>query len=197
MDNKLKIIQYLNDNKEGIHIRELSRKVKTGIPNIKRYLDIFEKEKILSKQNKGKLVNYTLNYNEKTFCYLKQIHSYNFLNLPIKIQLGLSDFLDELKNKPLIFLVFGSYAKHNYTKNSDLDIFLVYQNIKGLDEINIVAKNISGLINVKLNVIYVNYSNFKNQFLDKNDHFSNEIRNQIIILIGVEYFYQLLGEFRK
>ena len=43
MGTKLKIISELEKNHKGIHLRELSRLVNSGLPNVKRFLEIFKK----------------------------------------------------------------------------------------------------------------------------------------------------------
>lgn len=197
MENKFKIIKILDENRQGLHIRELSRQIKTGLPNIKRYLDMLEKEKIIRKEKKANMINIILTYNSETFAYLKYIHSSSFLELPKNIQIASNDFLAELKEKPLISLIFGSYAKKNYTKNSDLDIFLVFQELKNTKDIEETSKRIGMRTNIKINPIYISYSKFKKDFLDKNNNFSNEIRNNVIILNGIEYYYELIKEFIK
>ena len=197
MDNKLKIIKLLEENKQGLHIRELSRLASTGLPNIKRYLDILEKEKTVTKEKKGNLINITLRYAPKTITYLKQIHYEIFSELPSKIQIAITDFLKELIQKPLIVLVFGSYAKANFNKDSDIDILLVYQELKNEKAIENIAKAISDKTNTKLSPIYLDYESFKKNFLDKNHNFSNELRNGVIVLNGIEYYYELIEEFEK
>jgi len=197
MENKLKIIKTLDENRKGLHIRELSRKINTGLPNIKRYLDIFEKKRIIKKEKKANLINITLTYNLEAFPDLKQIHLSSFLKLPKNIQIASNDFLTELEEKPLISLIFGSYAKGNYTKTSDLDLLLVFQKLRNEKQIEETAKRIGMRTNVKINPIYISYSQFKRDFLNKNHNFSNEIRNKIIIINGIEYYYELLKEFIK
>jgi predicted nucleotidyltransferase/DNA-binding transcriptional ArsR family regulator len=197
MENKLKIIKLLEENRQGLHIREISRQIKTGLPNIKRYLDILEKEKIIRKEKKANLVNITLTYKSEIFPDLKQINSNSFLDLPKNIRIASNDFLMELEEKPLISLIFGSYAKGNYNKNSDLDIFLVFQELKNEKRIEETAKRIGMRTNVKINPIYISYPKFKKDFLDKNHNFSNEIRNKVILLNGIEYYYELIREFIK
>jgi len=197
MENKLKIIKILDENRAGLHMRKISRQIKTGLPNIKRYLDILEKEKIIRKEKKANLINITLTYKLEIFPDLKQINSNSFLELPKNIQLASNDFLMELEEKSLISLIFGSYAKGNYNKNSDLDIFLVFQELKNEKQIEETAKRIGMRTNVKINPIYVKYSEFKKNFLDKNHNFSNEIRERVIILNGIEYYYELIREFIK
>lgn len=195
MDNKLKIIKVLDENREGVHIRKISRLVKTGLPNIVRYIDILEKEKIIKKQKKANLVSITLLYNGYSSSYLKQINSCKFTELPKNVQFAAQDFLGSLEQKPLIALIFGSYAKDSFTKKSDLDIFLVFQNINNEKQIEEAAKRISMRSNIQINPIYTDYFSFKNNFLDKNHHFSNEIKNKVIILNGIEYYYELIEEF--
>jgi predicted nucleotidyltransferase len=197
MENKLKIIKILDEDRQGLHIREISRQIKTGLPNIKRYLNILEKEKIIRKEKKANLINITLTYKSEIFPNLKQIHSNSFLDLPRNIQMASNDFLMELEEKPLISLIFGSYAKGNYNKNSDLDIFLVFQELKNEKRIEETAKRIGMRTNVKINPVYISYPKFKKDFLDKNHNFSNEIRNKVILLNGIEYYYELIREFIK
>lgn len=197
MENKLRIIKLLDENRAGLHIREISRQIKTGLPNIKRYLDILEKEKIIRKEKKANLINITLTYKSEIFPDLKRIHSNSFLDLPKNIQTASNDFLMELEEKPLISLIFGSYAKGNYNKNSDLDIFLVFQELKNEKRIEETAKRIGMRTNVKINPVYISYPKFKKDFLDKNHNFSNEIRNKVILLNGIEYYYELIREFIK
>ena len=197
MENKLKIIKILDENRTGKHIREISRLVGTGLPNVKRYLDMLEKENIIKKQKKANLINVILLYNNLSFSYLKQINSYKFTELPRNVQLVVQDFLSSLKQKPLIALIFGSYAKGNYTKNSDLDIFLVFQDVNNEKQIEEEAKRISMRSNIKINPVYIDYITFKKTFLDKNDSFSSEIKNRTIVLNGVEYYYELIGEFLR
>jgi len=197
MNNKLKIIKTLDENRQGLHIRELSRQIKTGLPNIKRYLDILEKEKIIKKERKANMINIVLTYKPETSADLRQIHSSSFLELPKNIQIASNDFLAELEKKPLIALIFGSYSKRDYNKNSDLDIFLVFQEVKNTKNIEETAKRIGMRTNIKINPIYINYSQFKKDFLDKNNNFSNEIRKKVIIINGIEYYYELIREFIK
>ena len=197
MKNKQKIIKILDENRKGKHIRELSRLIGTGLPNVKRYLDILEKEKIVKREKIGNIINSSLLYNNLLVPYLKQINTYKFIELPKNVQLAIQDFLDSLEQKPLISLIFGSYAKGSYTKNSDLDIFLVFQNVNNEKNIEETTKRISMRSNININPIYIEYLTFKSNFMDKNHSFSNEIRNNVIIINGVEYYYELIREFIK
>ena len=195
MDTKLKIIAELEKNQRGIHLRELSRLVKTGLPNVKRFVDILEKEKVIKKQKEANLLKVYLRESQKTIAYLKQLNTEKFLSLPIVIKNSINDFISELEVKPLITLIFGSYAKRNYTKESDIDILLVFQKVENTESIENTAKRISMKTNTKINPVYLNYTNFEKNFLNKEHDFSREIRQDIIILLGVEFYYKLLWRF--
>lgn len=188
------MIKLLEENKK-MHLRGISRALKTGLPNVVRYAGILEKEGVVEKNKEANLVKLGLKKGLRTTAYLKQINTEKFFALPKKIQTAVNDFTGELEIKPLIVLIFGSYAKKTYNDNSDIDILLVYQKVEDEKTIENTAKRISLRTNTKINPIYLDYSNFKRNFLDKKHDFSKEIRDNVIILNGAEAYYSLLWEF--
>jgi len=195
METKLKLIEIIEENKTGIHLRKLSRILKTGLPNVVRYIKNLEKENVVKKEKEANLVKVFLKKGQKTIAYLKQVNTKKFLSLPKITQIAILEFLDELKIKPLIAIIFGSYAKGNYTSESDIDILLVFQKVEDIKQIENTAKRISMKTNQKINPVYVNYKSFETNFLNKEHDFSKEIRDKIIIVIGVEAYYPLLWMF--
>lgn len=197
MGTKLKIIAELEKRHEGVHLREISRLVKTGLPNAKRFIDILEKEKVIRKKKEANLLKIYLKESQKTIAYLKQTNNEKLDLLPVKVQNAIIEFLDELEIKPLLAIIFGSYAKGNYTKDSDIDILLIFQKVESGKEIENTARRISMRTNTKISPVYVDYNNFEKNFLNKEHDFSREIRQDAIIIIGVEYYYKLLWRFLK
>ena len=197
METKLKIIAEIEKKPNGVHLREISRLVNSGLPNVKRFLGILEEEKVVKREKEANLVKFKLRESEKTSAYLKQVHTEKFILLPSKIKIAVQDFLNEMEIKPLIALIFGSYAKGNYNKESDVDVLLVFQKVENEKDFESLAKRISMRTNTKINPIYVNYKNFEKNFLDKNHDFSREIRQDVVIILGVEIYYHLLWRFLK
>ncbi len=195
METKIRIIDMLDKNKKGVHIRELARLVKTSYNNTVRNIRILEKENTIKKEKDANLIKIKLKNNPLTIAYLKQAHTENFLKLPKKVSGSISEFLNELEEKPLIALIFGSFAKGNYTDNSDIDILLVFQKIRGQENIENTARRISMRTNTKLSPIYVDYESFEKNFSNKDHDFSNEIRQNVIILEGTEHYYRLSWRF--
>ena len=197
METKLKIIGTLDENKKGVHIRELARLVKTSYNNIVRNINILEKENVIKKEKDANLIKIRLKNHPLTTAYLKQVHTEKFLALPKKISNAINEFLNELEEKPLIALIFGSYAKGNYTKDSDIDILLIFQELTNQKDIENTAKRISLRTNTKISPVYVKYKEFEKNFLNKEHEFSNEIRNNIIIITGIEQYYTLSWRFQE
>ncbi|MBI2673073.1 nucleotidyltransferase domain-containing protein [Candidatus Woesearchaeota archaeon] len=197
METKLRIINALDKNKKGVHIRELARLVKTSYNNTVRNIKILEQENVIKKEKDANLIKIKLKNYPLTIAYLKQAHTENFLALPKKISNTITEFLNELEEKPLIALIFGSYAKGNFTNNSDIDILLVFQEIKEPKDIENTAKRISMRTNTKISPVYVNYNEFEKNLLNKEHEFSNEIRNNIIIITGIEPYYALSWRFQE
>src|SRR3989344_5308321 len=197
METKLRIIKEIERRHNGIHLRELSRILNSGLPNVKRFLEILEKEKVVKKEREANLVKFKLKESEKTAAYLRQVHTERFLVLPSKVKIAITDFLNELEIRSLIALIFGSYAKGNYTKESDIDVLLVFQKLENVKNIENTAKKISMRTNTKISPVYLDYKNFEKNFLDKEHDFSREIRQDAIVIIGVENYYKLLWMFLK
>ena len=195
MQTRLRLIGLLEEHKEGIHLRELSRLLKTGLPNVTRYAKLLEKENVIRRQKEANLVKLRLRKGPKTLAYLKQVNTERFLALPKKIQVAVTDFLDELEFRPLIALIFGSYAKKTYTEDSDIDVLLVFQELKHEDRIETAAKRISMRTNTRISPVYLDYLSFEKNMLNKEHDFSGEIRQKVIVLLGIELHYSLLWRF--
>lgn len=195
METKIRIVDALDRNKSGVHIRELARIVKTSYNNTVRNLKILEKKNIIKKEKEANLIKIKLKDSPLTIAYLKQAHTENFLKLPKRVSGSINEFLNELHEKPLIALIFGSFAKGNYTDNSDIDILLVFQKISNRTNIENTAKRVSMRTNTKISPVYVDYENFEKNFLNKSHEYSNEIRQNVILLAGIEHYYRLSWRF--
>ena len=135
METKFKIIKELKETPKGVHLRGLSRIINSGLPNVKRFLKILEEEKVVRKEKDANLIKFKLKESQKTLAYLKQINTGEFLRLPVKIQNSIIEFLGELENKPLLVLIFGSYAKGTQSAKSDLDLLIIVRDKKDIKNI--------------------------------------------------------------
>jgi predicted nucleotidyltransferase len=181
---------YLNP---GIHKRELSKQLKLGMPSIDYGLKKISK--LIKQEKSGNQINYFLDYsNEELTPSLNAVEHSRSKKLPAKIRLAVNDFLRELPEKPIIAVIFGSFASGDYTKSSDIDILLVFQKIEDPKKIENTAKKISMKTNTQLNSVYLNYQEFKESFHNSTKEFFKKLKKDKIILIGIEWWRQLVYE---
>lgn len=189
---ELKILEqvYL---KPGTHKRELSKQLKLGMPSIDYALKKIEG--LLKKEKSGNQIKYFLNYSKEALTPMLYLVEYLRLSrLDSKIRLSIADFLKELKEKPLITIIFGSYAKDDYTKDSDIDILLIFQKIEKEKQIEETANKISMRTDVIINPVYLDYHSFKESFHDSTKEFFKNLKKDKIILTGIEWWRQLENE---
>ena len=177
----------------GIHKRELSKRLKLGMPSIDYALEKISK--LVKKQKSGNQIKHFLDYsNEGLSPTLSIIEFLRIEELPAKIRLSIRDFLKELEDKPLLAIIFGSYANASYTKDSDIDILLVFQKIEDTKRIENRAKKVSMKTNTQLNPVYLDYNSFKESFHNPTKEFFKKLKKDKIIIVGVEWWRQLQDE---
>jgi len=189
---ELKIIEqvYL---KPSIHKRELSKQLGLGMPSIDYSLRKIDN--LLKKQKSGNQIKYFLDYSKEALSPMLCAVEFSRLEkLPAKIKLSIRDFVKELKEKPIFIIIFGSYAKGDYTKDSDIDVLLVFQRVEDARNIENTAKRISMRTNTKINPIYLDYDSFRESFHNPRKEFFKNLKENKIILIGIEYWRQLKNE---
>jgi predicted nucleotidyltransferase len=181
---------YLNP---GIHKRELSKQLKLGMPSIDYGLKKISK--LIKQKKAGNQINYFLDYSKEGLSSaLSTVESGRFEKLPAKIRLSVRDFLNDLEDKPQIVVIFGSFASGTYTKNSDIDILLVFQKIEDSKKIENTAKKIGMKTNTELNPVYLDYNEFKESFHNQTKEFFKKLKKDKMILIGIEWWRQLIDE---
>ncbi len=191
-NTEIKIIEqiYL---KPGIHKRELAKQVKVGMPSIDYALKKIEN--VLISRKSGNQIKYFLDYSKRELApMLNNAEFFRFEKLPSKVKMAVRDFLDELEIKPLIAIIFGSYAKGNYTEESDIDLLLVFQKVEEEKKIENTAKRISLGTNTKISPVYLDYKDFRDSFHNSTKSFFKNVEENKIILIGAEYWRQLENE---
>lgn len=179
--------------KPGIHKRGLSKQLKLSMPSIDYALEKINK--LLKKQRSGNQINYFLDYTREALTpALYTIENLRLEKLPGKIKRAIKDFLKELKEKPLLAIIFGSYARNDYTKNSDIDILLVFQKIDDTAGIENTAKRISMRTNAQINPVYLDYKTFRDSFHDSTREFFKNLKKDKILIAGIEWWRQLNDE---
>ncbi len=106
-----KVMEVIFENpEESLNIRRISKYANVPRSTVHRYLRTLQKSNIIDKNNKLIINNYTK--------FLKSTHIIQKL-----FTSGLLDYLEE-KLLPSAIILFGSARKGEYTKESDIDIFI-------------------------------------------------------------------------
>jgi predicted nucleotidyltransferase len=181
---------YLNP---GIHLREIARRTNLGIPAVKHHLDRFLREKIITKRVEGRNLKFFIDFRERRIIpRLYEIETLRLQKLPSPVGNATADVLSVLESKPLITIVFGSYAKGDYTKKSDLDTLFVFNQVDKETEAKV--KLVNSRYPIRIQPVYLSWKEFRQKFFDAKDAFMRELRDNHIIVNGVEYWVMLENE---
>lgn len=177
----------------GIHKRELSKQLRLGMPSIDYSLRKIGK--LLKRQESGNQIRYFLDYsNEALAPALCSIEYIRLKRLPAKVRLAVRDFFRELEEKPIMAMIFGSYARGDYARESDIDIMLVFQKAADGKQIENISKRISMRTNTLITPVYLDYASFRESFHNSTKEFFKNLKTHKIVLIGIEWWRQLIDE---
>src|SRR3989344_6461819 len=192
MNTELEILRliYLN---EGIHVREISRQLKIGMPSVKYALDKLISKKLVLYKREARNLKFYLNFkNNLLISYLYQIEYDRIYKLPKLVQDSLFDLIKILEKKPVLVIVFGSYANGSYSNESDLDLLFVFNETD--EEVEKKSEIIGNRYNLNIQPIYLNFNEFNKNFFNEKDKFMGQIKKNKIIMIGIELWVMMENE---
>ena len=140
MDKFLEL--FIREPEREFHVREIAKLLKKSPTTISKYLKDYEFRKILTSSKKLNHLLFKANTESMRFKQLKLSYNLNTLN-----ESGLIDYLTEEFNHPKAIILFGSFAKAENNKNSDVDI-LVVSNLKKQVELGKFRKKIGNEIQI-------------------------------------------------
>lgn len=169
----LKITNYFFENPyDEFYLRELARKLKLSPYAAKKYLDLLVKEGIVKDEKKANLRYFKANMGNLFFRHLKVAFSINLI-----LKSGLVDFLKESLANVSSITLFGSVAKGEDDKKSDIDILVI-----GTHK-HINLNNFEGKIGKEINLHILSWSEWSKK-AKSNDPFYFEVISYGISLYG-------------
>lgn len=185
-----KIMRVFYKNKAlKIHLRGLARETNLNENSITRFLKQLETRDILQSEKEGNLKNYSIQKNEKTFIFFAMFDIKRFSELPSLRKNAINIFLDSLKEKPLITVLFGSTAKENFTKESDVDLLLIVNRKIQTKDAEDYADAQTG---IRINCFQVEYKNFSKELKLKEDFTIQSAINSGYPLTNYMLYYSLV-----
>lgn len=158
------------------HGRELSReeKIDYSQKTIQNKLNQLAKQKILESQKKGRIKEFQLNKNNimtlPALIMAEIAKFHDLISTNFEIHQIIKDIQKETKDPTLIY---GSFAKGNWTKKSDLDILIIGNKNKELEKIK-------DRYSREIQYMYMNQKEFKKGIEKKETYITEIIRNHII-----------------
>lgn len=143
-ETKIEILRTLSGSNRSFSAGELERETTKNIAGIYRALEGLKNQKIIKEiKTKGKTSYYRLNREKEIVNQIERIFEeeekhYRVKNIPKKVlnilfnlKVKLSNQLKELK----LIILFGSTARGDYTPESDLDLYIVVEDLnKGKED---------------------------------------------------------------
>lgn len=179
---------YLDDYKKSLHLREISRKTKIDVKAIQLQLKKLEKINVLSSIIRGRNKDYRLNLNNVTTKYYLVMAEIFVSIIYLKKNFMIKKIVGEIENKihdPLI--LFGSFAKGTYTKESDVDVFIISD--KKINTSSIIEA--TNMVGREISLKSANRQQFL-EGLRNNDPLIKEVVSNHIILKGADEFSDIM-----
>ena len=185
MDNeKLNILRLLIEQEEALSIRRISKLRKINYKSAYFAVKKLAKEGVVSLKKAGNttLCSFDKSFNDSVFAVEYQRRHELLKNKNFFVM------YHDLKkmNVPFVALLFGSYAKGTQTKHSDIDLLIITEEFKPIQQ------QIS-LLPLNIHATDVRYKDFIQMLKSKELTAVSEAIKRNIILIGIEEYYRLIN----
>ena len=179
---------YRNRNKE-LYFSEILRETKlTQNTTLKHLKNLQENNLVISTKKIGNTF-YKINSKNPQIYSIFSYFDYKKLNeLPVTRKRAITEFLEKIKMRPLIILIFGSTAKGTFGKESDIDLLLVY-NKKESEDTNLKS-DIEATTGTKIQSFIIDFDYFKEQLLRQEDKVITHAIKTGFVISGHDIFYK-------
>jgi len=207
----LKLAHNLFINKKGITIKDLAKNINTDYKNVHDSISVLFKEGIIKKEKIGNYNICRLNYsNEDIAEYLKE---YNFYikvkgfrkKYPTEYRIIIESYEQLQKDKHIdpsfICLIFGSYAKNEEKRGSDIDILFLTPGSLFNDK-DIVKNTLNKINTIYQKKFHISHQHTRNFVRDLKKMKKLSIATEIykeppIVFYGDDIFFRMMIEANK
>jgi len=155
---------YVNKN-SPLHLRQISRDIKIQESATFRQLNELEKKEILSAVKEANLKKFHINpkYIPEIF---PSFDEEKLEKLSLLRKKAIKTYLNNLTDKPIIMIVFGSTAKGTYKNDSDIDILEIFQVKTDTKKARMEAESMTG---IRIQTFQMTYKDFIKELKIKED----------------------------
>lgn len=183
------LISLLEIDSKQITISQLSKETNIDYKTVHDIVKRLEKENLIFLEKFGKAYNIILNKKNHYCLFEAEFKRRENLikNLDFKV---LYNKLNSL-NFPFISLIFGSNAKKEAVKGSDIDILVICEKNREND-----FESIFSLLPLDIHFTTLNFEEFRDMAMSKEFTVVSEAMKNNIILVGIEDYYRMLNNVR-
>lgn len=190
---EFKIIEFFAQNiSKNYTIKEIMKSIsKKSYAWTYNALKHLNKKDIINIEKKGNLKLCSLNLYNDTLKYLAlaELKKANAKKLPKK---NIEKLIESVPIDYFIFIVTGSYAKGQATKNSDLDIVVIIEDKINKNQILNTLKNQGELMIPEVHPYVFSKSEFVEMLLNHEENYGKILFKNHLILFGAENFYRII-----
>jgi len=185
----LEIMGLLFSEGKECYLREIARKTNNSTSSISRQLNLLKDNKMVIERKSGKELMYLLNTKNNAalkLCELVEVQRLEqFYKKNAEMKILLEDFLERVKDENLVnATIFGSVAKEEFTKESDIDILIVTNKKRDYAK---EIRRIHAEYGRDISIINLTKKELKEK---KPEPLIKEIIKNHWVLFGYEYFIQ-------
>ncbi len=111
---------FIEDSYRKFNVREVARLAKLSPSTASKHLNIAAKNGLLKREKSRNLILYSADQESQSFRDMKI-----YVNIKKIRASGLVEFIEKELNYPEAIVLFGSYAKGENKKDSDIDLFIL------------------------------------------------------------------------
>jgi predicted nucleotidyltransferase len=188
---------------KGLTILNISKKLSIGYRPTYNHINEMEKEDIIKISKIGNSKQCTLNFkNVKTKHLLQEldiIKKQELYNKNPKLKAIIESLILKLTEKYILeifsIVLFGSYAKGNATKQSDIDLMFIVNNLKNKNLRESIERECASYqysYNIKISPLITDFLEFKKMLKSEELNVGKEVREYGISLYGYEFFWRII-----
>lgn len=188
-----KIMQlFYKDKTVKLHLREIARQTKLFEPSVSRFLNSLEKDRILKSEKDGSLKKYSIRKTTGVYFLFEAFDLERFEKLPGIRRTAIKTYLENLPEKPVFVILFGSTAKCTYKEDSDIDLLLVTNNRIFAEK---AEKETNALTAMKTSTFQITYKDFLiDQKMKEDKVVQSAISSGYPLINHIQYYEVLYNE---
>ena len=180
---------FYRNRKKEFYFSEILRE--TGLTQnttLKHFKNLQRLRLIISTKKIGNTF-YKINQKNPQIYSIFSYFDYKKLNeLPSERKRAINEFLDKIKTKPLIALIFGSTAKGTFGKESDIDVLLIFNKKEATDKK--LREDIGAITGIKIQTFIIDFDYFKEQVFKEEDKVITHAIKTGFPITGNDKFYK-------